>query len=153
LPFALAELLGLPAIEQVVGIGWGAGGPVIQVRASGGRRRTCALEERSVLVAARGGPAPYPSVVQKLMARRACISVLAMPEGGGGATALAFQGLGPARPVTRHLLRPSASANAAGRLRQLMAGGASATNDSRTLAGAGLAGQLAELLTKEGFVP
>lgn len=152
LPFALAELLGWPTIEQVAGVAQEDGRPVIHVRASGGRRRTCSLGPQSVLVATHGGPAPYPTVARKVAARRTGVPVLT-PTVGMAEPTLAFQGYGPARPITRHLLQPSTSANAAGRLRQLMSGGASTTNDSRTLAGSGLASQLAELLHKEGFVP
>lgn len=150
LPFALAEQLAWPAIEGVASIGTEDGRTVMQVRANGGKRRTYLLRRQSVLLAASSGVAPYPTVARQVAARRAVVPLVPVPP--ACAPRVTLQGYGPARPVTRHLLQPSSSGNAASRLRQLMSGGTSKASSSRTIAGSGLASQLAELLKKEGFV-
>ncbi len=154
LPFAIAECLGWPAIENVTAVGHHGGERVVQVRARGGRRLTCRLPARAVLVAAAGQRLPYPAVARTLAARKALIPgrVPALDLADGSRWRI--EGYGPARPVTRHLLRPSASANAGGRLRQLMSGGAGvASGATPTLsAGEGIAVQLASLLAKEAVL-
>jgi len=154
LPFALAECLGWPALEGAIDFSAGGGRLAVRTRASGGRRLTFEVPERAVVVAARGNPLPYPTVARKLAARKAPISVSEPCEDPVPVRRLRLEGFGPARPVTRHLLRPSASANAGGRLRQLMAAGvASGGPAAQTLkAGDGLAGQVADLLAKEGLL-
>lgn len=154
LPFAIAERLGWPAIDNVTGMGSLGGVPVVQVRARGGRRLTCRLPDQAVLVAAGGQRLPYPAVARKLAARKAVVPEFAPTVDSGQAPRWRIEGYGPARPVTRHLLRPSASANAGGRLRQLMSGGAGASPGASTSlnAGEGVAAQLANLLAKEGLV-
>ncbi|GMV84559.1 MAG: hypothetical protein AMXMBFR80_04170 [Dehalococcoidia bacterium] len=154
LPFAIAERLGWPAIENVTAMGSLGGVAVVQVRARGGRRLTCRLPERAVLVAAPGQRLPYPAVARKLAARKAAIAEFAPAAGPGRAARWRIEGYGPARPVTRHLLRPSASANAGGRLRQLMSGGAGASSGASASlnAGEGIAVQLADLLAREGLL-
>lgn len=154
LPFAIAERLGWPAIENVTAIGSPGGIPVVQVRARSGRRLTCRLPEHAVLVAAPGQRLPYPPVARRLAATKATIPGVAPAAEPGQAPRWRIDGYGPARPVTRHLLRPSASANAGGRLRQLMSGGSGATpGASRSLsAGEDIAVQLASLLAREGVL-
>jgi len=153
LPFALAELLGWPAIEDVMEVLTERGRPAVRVRAVGGRRLTCALPSRAVLVAAKGSLLPYPTVARKLAARKASIAVSVPGAHPALEQRFRIEGFGPARPVTRHLLQPSASASAAGRLRQLMAGGVASSTAGQTLrAGDGLAAQVADLLAREGLL-
>ena len=153
LPFALAELLGWAVIEDVVETGLEDGQAVARVRRSGGRRQTLRLPSGAVLVAARGHVLPYPAVARKLAARRASIPEHA-PAGAPFASPWQIEGYGPAMPVTRHLLRPSATANAGGRLRQLMAGGATRQTKQPPApeGGGGLASQLADILAKQGLL-
>lgn len=154
LPFAIAECLGWPAIENVTAVGHHGGQRVVLVRAHGGRRLTCRLPDRAVLVAAAGQRLPYPPVARTLAARKAIIPERVPALDSAEGSRWRIEGYGPARPVTRHLLRPSASASAGGRLRQLMSGGAGASpGASATLgAGEGLAAQLVSLLAKEGVL-
>lgn len=154
LPWVVADHLSLPLIAEVTEITVESGCLAARVRGAGGRRTTYALPERVVLVAARGGRLPYPTVARRVAARKAPIpGSIATSSPGDLEPNLRLDGFGPARPVTRHLLRPSASANAGGRLRQLMAGGASNSAPAQKLqANTGTAGQLADLLAKEGFL-
>lgn len=153
LPFALAEFLGWPALEGAVDFERHEGGVAVRTRAGGGRRLTFLLPDPAVIIAARGNAPPYPTVARKLLARKATIGASAPGEHPALEPRLRLEGFGPARPVTRHLLRPSASANAGGRLRSLMAGGVASGGTAQTLkAGDGLAGQVADLLAKEGLL-
>ncbi|MCA9821952.1 MAG: hypothetical protein KC482_02230 [Dehalococcoidia bacterium] len=152
LAFALAEALNLPAMEQVIDVMRENDRMAIHVQARGGRRLTYAVPDRAVLIATRGNTAPYPTVAQRLAARKAAVPVVSPCQTPALRAGLRFEGFGPARPITRHLLRPSTSANAGGRLRQLMSGGATQSGSSQTLAGAGLGDQLADILAKEGFI-
>lgn len=153
LPFALAEFLDWAVIEDVVETGVEGGRTVARVRRSGGRRQTLGLPPGTVLVAARGHVLPYPAVARKLAARRATIPEHP-PAGGPAGPQWQIEGYGPAMPVTRHLLRPSATANAGGRLRQLMAGGATRQGKQAPAAegGGGMASQLADILAKQGLL-
>ena len=153
LPFALAEFLDWAVIEDVVETGVEGGRTVARVRRSGGRRQTLRLPPGAVLVAARGHVLPYPAVARKLAARRALIPEHS-PATGTAARPWQIEGYGPAMPVTRHLLRPSATASAGGRLRQLMAGGATRQGKQAPAAegGGGMASQLADILAKQGLL-
>ena len=151
LPFALAECLGWPAVEDVVAVESENGKTVLRVRGRGGRRFTLALPAHAVLVAARGHALPYPPVARRLAARRAAIPLLAR-AGHGGAPWI-IEGYGPAMPVTRHLLRPAANTSAGGRLRHLMSGGATSAQ-GRASAPQGsdnMVAQLADILAGEGL--
>lgn len=154
LPFALAELLGWPVIDRVIDAGMDGPGMAALSRAPGGRRTTYRLPERVVLIAAPGFRLPYPTTARRLAARRASIPVCTPACASGTIQSFAIGGYGPARPVTRHLLRPSATGGAGGRLRQLMGGGATAKVPARggPEGGAGEAAQLADLLEKEGLL-
>lgn len=153
LPFALAEFLGWPALEGAIDFDGHDGRTTVRTRAGGGRRLTFLLPEPAVVVAARGNAPPYPTVARKLLARKAAIPASTPLDHPALQPRLRLEGFGPARPVTRHLLRPSASANAGGRLRSLMAGGVASGGTAQTLqAGDGLAGQVADLLAKEGLL-
>jgi electron transfer flavoprotein alpha/beta subunit len=154
LPFALSELLGWPIIERAIDAAMEESGAVALSRAPGGRRTTYRLPERVVLIAASGYRLPYPTTARKLAARRAPIPECAPAAASGAIPSLVIEGFGPARPVTRHLLRPSATGGAGGRLRQLMGGGATAKSPARggPESGGGEAAQLADLLDKEGLL-
>lgn len=158
LPGAVAQVLGLPLLAEVTALESGPEGLVAMTRGDGGRRRRFALPARAVLVAARM-PAPglFPPLARRLAARKQPIALVPPGEGGltaGTAERLAILDYGPARPLTRHLLKPSATANPADRLRQLMSGGMSGRG-GKTLdsgGGGGMAGQLAEILVREGYL-
>ena len=154
LPLAIAELLGWPAIEDAIDVGMEGGRLAVRVRARGGRLLTYGLPARAVLVAGRGHALPYPTVARKLAAQRAVPAVCSPAAGPGMEQRLYVESYGPARPVTRHLFRPSTSANAGGRLRQLMAGGASPSPSAAKAlqSGDGLAAQVADLLAREGLL-
>jgi electron transfer flavoprotein beta subunit len=158
LPAAVAELLGWPLLTDVGTIDCQADGQMTAtVRAGGGRQRSYRLPERAVLAAARM-PAPplYPRLARRFAARKSGVperrpAINALVE--GAARRIGPPEYGPARPLTRHLLQPSAAAKPADRLRQLMSGGMS-NRGAKTLDAddGGIARQLAELLEKEGLL-
>jgi len=153
-PFALAELLGWPVIERTIAAGIEGADLVVRSLAGGGRRITYRMPGQAVLVAASGRALPYPTVARKVAARKATIDVSVPAAGPGTQASFEIEGYGPARPVTRHLLRPSTASGAGGRLRHLMAGGASPSGPARgAMAGdASVATQLADLLDREGML-
>ncbi len=158
LPGAVAEALGLPLLAEVTGLEHNPGGIVAQTRGDAGRRRRFGLPPRAVLVTARlPAPGLFPPLARRLAARKASVPELQPPGGelvSGAGERIAVVDYGPARPLTRHLIKPSASANPADRLRQLMSGGM-AGRGGQTLdsgGGGGLAKQLAEILVKEGYL-
>jgi len=159
LPGAVAELLGLPILADVAALTVDHEGVVAQVRGEGGRRRSYRVPDRAMLVAARlPAPSIFPPLARRLAARKVHV-----PEAVPASTTLIVGGpgrvsiidYGPPRPLTRHLIKPSASAAPADRLRLLMSGGM-AGRSGQTLGsggtGGGLGKQLAEVLVKEGFV-
>lgn len=159
LPAALAELLGWRLLTEVIDVAPAGGGLVAQVRAGGGRRRQYLVPLPAILVMARL-PAPplYPRLARRLASRRGAIPQRTpgppVPA-NGTAGRLELLGYGPARPLTRHLLRPSANARPAERLRQLMSGGM-AGRGGKTLDAAsegGVTRQLADILAQEGLLP
>jgi electron transfer flavoprotein beta subunit len=157
LPAALAEILGWPFLADVAGIEPGASGLTATVRAGGGRHRVHGLPEQAVLAAARM-PAPplYPRLARRLMARRTAVpEFLPAPSPllDGAPARLGRPEYGPARPLTRHLLQPSAAARPADRLRQLMSGGM-ANRGAKTLDADedGVARQLVGILEQEGLL-
>lgn len=154
IPFALAELLGWPVIERTIDAGIEGADLVVRALAGGGRRTTYRMPGRAVLVAASGRALPYPTVARKLAARRAAVLTVTPPAAQAAEPAFTFEGFGPARPVTRHLLRPSTASGAGGRLRHLMAGGAAPSGQARgaMAADASVATQLADLLDREGLL-
>ncbi|MCL4231113.1 MAG: hypothetical protein KJ053_05995 [Dehalococcoidia bacterium] len=158
LPGAVAEALTLPLLAEVTAIETGPDGLVAQTRGDGGRRRRFALPARAVLVTARmPTPGLVPPLARRLAARKRPVAAILPGETGllsGASERTAILEYGPARPLTRHLLKPSASANPADRLRQLMSGGMSG-RAGKTLdsgGGSGMAGQLAEILVREGYL-
>lgn len=159
LPAALAELLGWPLLSEVASFELRSDGLAAQVRGGGGSRRVYTVPERAVLVAARArAPSIYPKVRALLIARKAAIPEKPPASAGpdDSAARISLIDYGPPRPSTRHLLKPSASANPADRIRMLMSGGMAArggeTLDSSSNSGESLAKQLADILVKEGFV-
>lgn len=153
LPFALAELLAWPVIERVIDAGTEGADLVVRSLAGGGRRTAYRLPGQAVLVAASGRTLPYPTVARKVAARKATIDIGEPATGPATEAPFEVEGYGPARPVTRHLLRPSAASGAGGRLRSLMASGASQGPARGSMeADAGVAAQLADLLDKEGLL-
>jgi electron transfer flavoprotein alpha/beta subunit len=160
LPGAVAELLGLPILADVAGLAAGPEGVVAQVRGEGGRRRRYRVPAKAMVVATRL-PAPpiFPPLARRLTARKTHVpetTPVSTRLVTGAAGRISLIDYGPARPLTRHLIKPSASANPADRLRLLMSGGMSGrggqTLDSSGAGGGGLAKQLAEILVKEGFL-
>lgn len=160
LPAALAEILEWPLLSEVATFEMRRDGLAALVRGGGGSRRTYTIPERAVIVAARArAPSIYPKVRALLAARRSLIPAtqpasdgLTEPSSGR----ISLLDYGPPRPSTRHLLKPSAAAKPADRIRMLMSGGMAArrgeTLDSSSNTGASLANQLADILVKEGFV-
>ncbi len=158
LPAAVAELLGWPLLGDVGTVHCQADGEMTAtVRAGGGRQRLYRLPDRAVLTAARmPAPALYPRLARRFVARKSAVPVRApashaFVEGATGR--MGPPEYGPARPLTRHLLQPSAAAKPADRLRQLMSGGMS-NRGAKTLDAddGGVARQLADLLEKEGLL-
>jgi len=160
LPAALAELLGWPLLAEIAALEMRDSSLAAHVRAGGGRRLTYAVPQPAVLVSARlRPPAIYPRVRARLAARKTMIPetpAVSVAQLDGAAGRISLLDYGPARPSTRHLLKPSAAANPADRIRTLMSGGMAArrgeTLDSSSNSGEGLAKQLADILVKEGFV-
>ncbi len=154
LAFALAELLGWPIIDRTIDAEVEESGLLARSRAAGGRRTTYRLPERVVLIAASGYRLPYPSTARKLAAQKAPIRVCVPGDDPGTDPAFVIEGYGPARPVTRHLLRPSTTSGAGGRLRHLMGGGAAAKGPARggLDRDTGEAAQLVDLFEKEGLL-
>lgn len=159
LPAALAELLAWPLLSEVASFEIRAEGLAALVRGGGGSRRVYTVPERAVLVAARArAPSIYPKVRALLVARKSAIPetqpASARPD--ESAAQISLLDYGPPRPSTRHLLKPSAAANPADRIRMLMSGGMAArrgeTLDASSNSGESLARQLADILVKEGFV-
>ncbi len=147
---ALAEALGWALVASVTGLESRDGAPAVRVRGEAGVRRLLRLPLPAVLEAAPApAPALYPKLAKKLAARKAVIPVVPMEV---GLAALRFEGYGPARPVTRTLFRPSATARPAERMRQLMAGGMTQRAGKALSAESGVAGQLADLLEAQGFI-
>ncbi|MBI5949427.1 MAG: hypothetical protein HY875_14910 [Chloroflexi bacterium] len=153
---ALAEVLGWPLLQDVTAIEAGEGHLLAQVRAGGGVRQVYRAPTPVVLVAARM-PAPlfYPRLATRLAARRETVAARAVAHEVAPGERFELVGYGPARPLTRQLLKPSAAAKPSERLRQLMSGGMGGRG-GKTLEAApegGIARQLADLLAKEGLVP
>jgi electron transfer flavoprotein beta subunit len=151
---AIAECLGWPFVANAGTVASeGSDRCLVTVRSGGGKRTLLRVTGPVVVSAARmPTPALYPRVASLIAARRQAIPAGPAPArpGRGGVTVV---GYGPERPSTRHLLQPSANANPAQRLRQLMSGGMSNRNGEK-LGGAGpdIARQLTALLAKEGFI-
>ncbi len=160
LPAALAELLGWPLLAEVTAFETGEAGLLALVRGGGGVRRIYTVPEPAVLVAARvRAPALYPKVRARIASRKSTIPETAADPASqlaGASGRISLLDYGPPRPSTRHLLKPSAAANPADRIRMLMSGGMAArrgeTLDSNANDGASLAKQLGDILIKEGFV-
>ncbi|GAB4336172.1 MAG: hypothetical protein Kow0010_23920 [Dehalococcoidia bacterium] len=155
LPAAIAEYLGWPLLADVAAIERSADVPglVAQVRAGGGRRRRYRLTPPLVIAAVRQPPPPmYPPLARRLAARRA--TILSTEPGEEPARTVTMKGTGPAWPRRRQLIQPSATANPAQRLRQLMSGGVggSGGGQSATLDGARAAETLATWLQDHNFV-
>jgi len=152
---ALAEVLGWPLLQEVTAVEGGEGYLVAQVRAGGGVRQTYRVPARVVLVAARmPAPAFYPRLATRLAARREAVAAREVAHPVSAGERFELVGYGPARPLTRQLLKPSAAAKPAERLRQLMSGGMGGRG-GKTLEAAtegGIARQLADLLAKEGLI-
>ncbi len=160
LPAALAELLGWPLLAEVTAFETGEDGLVALVRGGGGVRRIYTVPEPAILVAARvRAPTIYPKVRARIAARKSTIPETAADPASqlaGTSSRISLLDYGPPRPSTRHLLKPSAAANPADRIRMLMSGGMAArrgeTLDASSNSGESLAKQLADILIKEGFV-
>jgi electron transfer flavoprotein alpha/beta subunit len=155
LPAALAALLDLPLVSEVTALRVEGGNVFAKVRAGGGRYVTYRVEEPAMFVAAALPPPPlYPPLASRLAAQRAAIGLCELPsDSARPAAQTRFLGFGPARPRTRHLLTPQASAPAGDRLSQLMAGGMSGrTADKLAGSGADLARGLVDLLEREGLL-
>ncbi len=153
---ALAEVLGWPLLQDVTAVEPGEGHLLAQVRAGGGVRRTYRVPVPVVLVPARM-PAPpfYPRLATRLAARREAVAARAVAHEVSHGERFELVGYGPARPLTRQLLKPSAAAKPSERLRQLMSGGMGGRG-GKTLDAAnegGIARQLADVLAKEGLIP
>ena len=150
LPAALAEVLGWPCIGSVTALEMHGGSPAVRVRGAAGARRLLRLTLPAVLEAASGAtPSLYPRLAKKLAARKAVIPVL---QRAIDDQRLRIEGYGPARPVTRTLFRPSATARPAERMRQLMSGGMAKRAGQTIAAESGVAQQLADLLEAQGFI-
>ena len=154
LPAAIAECLGWPLLADVAAIEHRREmpGPVALVRAGGGRRRRYRLTPPLVIAAVRQPPPPmYPPLARRLAARHATIP--ATEPGEEPVRTVTMVGAGPAWPRRRQLIQPSATANPAQRLRQLMSGGmGSGGGQSATLDAARAAEALAAWLTDHHFV-
>ena len=150
LPAALAEVLGWSYIGSVAAVELHDGLPAVRVRGDAGVRRLLRLTLPAVLEAA-SGPAPslYQRLAKKLAARKAVIPVM---QHSADEPRLRIDGYGPARPVTRTLFRPSATARPAERMRQLMSGGMARRTGQTIAAESGVAQQLADLLEAQGFI-
>jgi electron transfer flavoprotein beta subunit len=147
---ALAEALGWPLIGSVTGVELHDGLPAVRVRGDAGARRLLRLPIPAVLEAASGAvPSLYPRLAKKLAARKAMIPVV---ERTADVQRLRIDGYGPARPVTRTLFRPSASARPAERMRQLMSGGMAKRAGQTIAAESGVAQQLADVIEGQGFI-
>lgn len=152
---AVAENLGWDYLHDVTAVASEGAALTMCVRLDGGKRRYLKTVGPVVVAAARmPTPAFYPRVARCIAARKASIPVSAAGEGDAALPSIEVTSYGPARPLTRHLLQPSAGANPAQRLRQLMAGGV-ANRGAKTVGGAGedAGRKLADLLVSEGFVP
>jgi electron transfer flavoprotein alpha/beta subunit len=154
---AIAETLGWGYLSNVTAVT--GTGEEIEVVASGegGRRRRYRAKPPLVFSAARMPvPAVYPSVARRWAARKVRIPCSEMEMGHPGMSTngrLELVGYGPARPLMRQLLKPSANSNSGQRLKQLMSGGMS-SRGGQSLKGADtdVAGQLSALLVREGFL-
>lgn len=152
-PAAVAECLGWPLLTGVSTIAFEGSqrGLVAQVRAGGGRRRRYRLEPRVVVEAARQPPPPsYPPLARRLAARHAAIPCVEPAQ--DPARTVTMLSMGPAWPRRRQLIQPSATANPAQRLRQLMSGGMSGGGQGATIDAARAAESLTAWLIDHHFV-
>jgi len=164
---ALAEVAGWPLLAEVTAVEARDGSVLARVKEKASRRRTYRVDGPAVLVAAQVPPPPlYPPLARRLAARNAAIAETTPTAGptfgrlrtqlvDGAAGRFEVVGYGPARPRTRHLLQPDASANAGDRLRSLMGGGMAARGGSASALrseGASVTKQLVDLLAKEGLL-
>jgi electron transfer flavoprotein alpha/beta subunit len=151
---ALAGVLDWPLLTDVTAASGSAEALVAEVRAGAGRRRTYEVKGPAILAAAKGAPPPlYPPLARRFAAAKASIDVIQV-ELGSSEARLSFLGFGPARPRTRHLLKPDTGARAGDRLSQLMSGGAQQRSGSKIGGEApDLARQLADVLDKAGLLP
>ncbi len=153
LPAAVAENLGWPYRGEVTGVVAEGAATAFAVRREGGRRLHCRTEAAIVVAAARmPAPAFYPRVADLIAARKTGIPCVSVDGPKRDAPGIEVIGYGPAKPLTRHLLQPSAGANPAQRLKQLMSGGVT-NRGAKAMGGAGdeMARKLVELLVSEGF--
>lgn len=153
LPAAIAERLGWPLLADVAAIDAEPPGGrlVAQVRAGGGRRRRYCLTPPLVIAAVRQAPPPmYPPLARRIAARHAAIPCAA--PGETAARTVTMVGTGPAWPRRRQLIQPSATANPAQRLRQLMSGGVGGGGQAATVDAARAAETLADWLVDHHFV-
>lgn len=154
LPAAVAASLGWSYLGDVAAVMAEASATTLTVRRDGGLRIRCRTAGPVVVAAARM-PAPgyYPRVARVIAARKAGIPCFEVAATGSVQPRVEVVGYGPAKPLTRHLLQPSAGANPAQRLRQLMSGGV-ASRGAQNIGGAAddTARKLADLLVSEGFV-
>jgi electron transfer flavoprotein alpha/beta subunit len=151
---ALAEVLGWHFLGGVTALSPEGEGTALSVRRAGGRRAHYWTAGPAVVSAARvPAPALYPRLARFLAARKAAIPTVDLDGVLAVSPAIGVAGYGPARPSTRALIQPSAGANPAQRLRQLMSGGMASRN-AQTMGGGAqeVARQLVALLAKEGFV-
>jgi electron transfer flavoprotein alpha/beta subunit len=153
LPAAVAGCLDWPLMTGVVRVADAGGRLRAEVNAGAGARRVYECDAPAVLVSAGLVPPPvYAPLARRLAAGRASIRSLE-PE-----TALApdgrslFAGYGPGKPRTKHLLKPSATAQPGDRLSQLMAGGVQRSGSKLSGDAADLARQLVALLERSGLL-
>ena len=154
LPAAIAENLGWPYLGDVTTVVAEECGTTLTVRRDGGLRIRCRTASPVVVAAARmPPPGYYPRVARVIAARKVGIPWFDLGFFESAEQRLEVVGYGPAKPLTRHLLQPSAGANPAQRLRQLMSGGV-ASRGAQNMGGASddTARRLADLLVSEGFV-
>jgi len=154
LPPLLAGLLDWPVAADVTSVRAAGNVLLVQARAPGGRRLalSCSLP---VVIACARQPAPplLAPVARRLAARRRPVPEVRPPAPAASAQAsYRFAGYGPARPLTRRLLKPDATASSGTRLRQLMSGGAGGGAKKAALGGGDIATQVADFLAAEGFV-
>jgi len=154
LPGAIAALLDLPLLAEVIAVEAGEAQVIARVRAGAGRHLAVRVAGGAVYVAANlPRPPLYPPLARRLAAQRTPIAV-AGPYPGPLAPELELAGYGPARPRTRRLLKPDSSARSGERLKQLMAGGMTNRPGSVIRSESeSVAWTLVDLLEKEGLLP